>query len=577
MNETKEVKLIINWASIEWLCMAISLLQDNIDLEIFDSRETRHDKIDYIMLYPTTQAILKKIWLRRSIQAKTYFLSEIDFYSEWNPNPSNSLNIEWEVSNCCMIAYNDIYEALIELIEEYDKEIKREHEIIDYTSKVDYTLSTVLHKWEKILYKTKYMIIAWSAKDPSLVNHFIKSWNFWWKHNLNHWSAIINDEYLEKISNENTQDETIIETNKKICDHKKQMFYYLNWETLTINRFWEELFLQFSSKNNQIQATNPDQMLDITNSLLSTLWYKINSLITTNYYKNFWLTLSKLQQNNVFFIWHVANQYSFSQQTINQWIADIDNLAWKIIFSETFEKTKVLQTYQEERLISHKTDHHINTSLINWIYGISRLWILSSLYIRWSIMNSAFQKKIKSLYTWSPDQYPESSLRVEEYPSLMQLAPRNKETDANRADGYSFFRWPKAWYQAPAGHLVFKSNELKQNRKDLLQNNKFILLFFDWLDSDNEETIYEQMNLVETIHGDLLSVFRITTSYDISSHDSDTRVLWDPDWTLHNLYNAKKSCMYLIRPDWVIAYRSLGLYPDRLQNYLNNLIWTNTY
>ena len=176
---------------------------------------------------------------------------------------------------------------------------------------------------------------------------------------------------------------------------------------------------------------------------------------------------------------------------------------------------------------------------------------------RYALLNKKFQKSLRAQYVGTRDEYPESKICVEEYPSLKQMAPWNREIDVNRADGITFFRGPKAGFQAPHGYLVFESNQPKQNRRDLLSDSRHLLLIFDGINSKNGEKIDELRKELAEEFAEFMDCYRVTAEYDISSHDQDNKVFGDVDAKLHKKYRANKSCFYLIRPDGVVGFRSV--------------------
>ena len=84
------------------------------------------------------------------------------------------------------------------------------------------------------------------------------------------------------------------------------------------------------------------------------------------------------------------------------------------------------------------------------------------------------------------------------------------------------------------------------------------------------------MDLVTSIvrsHGDLMKVCLVATDdgTELAALAPQARIVRDPQQTLHRRYGAETECLYLIRPDGYVGYRSQPATLSRLRQYLDQL------
>jgi peroxiredoxin len=108
----------------------------------------------------------------------------------------------------------------------------------------------------------------------------------------------------------------------------------------------------------------------------------------------------------------------------------------------------------------------------------------------------------------------------------------------------------------------------------LLSPAQYLLLLFD----GEASTEGGYRNLAEIVRrvrqrcGDAVSSYVVVPmAQALESAHLEGPVVADPDKALHARYGAKAECLYLIRPDGYIAYRSQPADGDRLLAYLDTL------
>lgn len=71
--------------------------------------------------------------------------------------------------------------------------------------------------------------------------------------------------------------------------------------------------------------------------------------------------------------------------------------------------------------------------------------------------------------------------------------------------------------------------------------------------------------------GDCIETHLVVPHVMPSDLEGKGEVLLDPRGELHHRYGARYDCVYLIRPDGYIGFRSPPVDSEALQNYLNQI------
>ena len=116
---------------------------------------------------------------------------------------------------------------------------------------------------------------------------------------------------------------------------------------------------------------------------------------------------------------------------------------------------------------------------------------------------------------------------------------------------------PHAGDRAP--DVVFNSNSLQKRLFEILQGTSHKLLLFaeSYWDPNFEPIFKHKYNLIEQKYGDLIETVLITMRPELSfGTNGKVLLLHDDEGELHRRYGAHSHCLYLIRPDGYIGYRS---------------------
>ncbi len=159
----------------------------------------------------------------------------------------------------------------------------------------------------------------------------------------------------------------------------------------------------------------------------------------------------------------------------------------------------------------------------------------------------------------------------EHYPTLWQMAPRDKKYPITWIDGRHIFHGPKVGTQAPDGYVVVRSNEPKVSRKSLLDPTKLTILLFDGIGhGDTTSQTKSLADDLEAKYATKVQCFAITRYYDGQQYDAVSNILGDIDMTLEKKFGASGQCIYVIDPDGRIVWKSAGLMEEELEQWLDS-------
>jgi len=580
MTETvQETTVLISWASVSSLCMAIALAQEDIPFLVLDnSSQIQRKSKELVFLYPATQSLLKRVDVWDILEDYVEPVSAIHFFSKLSDTYIHSNKFKSETNTPVLVEKGRLISILLLVLEDYWYDPLAWSTIIDYKDKKHEVLCTVV-SWSsqnKTVYKSKYLVL-WENTDQNILNEFKNEKKeigkfFEWYTNF---PLSKLKQSQDKSTNDNSPKKPIEWPEKPTKPLKESLLDEGHLNVLIDNNtlfslfpLWNEIYAQLVTSEDIWENKAKIFMDKALTTVAEKFWRSNPELKAIQFKERTHYTSSSMQTNNIFLIWSAANSYPEYHQTVNQGCADADNLIRKIIYDQTLATKNITGSYNDERLYSHKLDHKITNKISRRLLRAWIFWFWSWLFNRRALISKSFQQDLKVRYSWTKDEYPESTWCVEEYPTLIQMAPRNNTTDITWKDWLQFYRWPKAGFQASSGYLVLESNQPKQNRKDLITNSKHLLLIFDGTKSNNTEQITKLKNELQEEYDDFMDVYRITTTYDIQKHDWDPYVLWDDKSSFHKKYRCSKSCMYLIRPDWVIGWRSCWLLEESLHEYM---------
>jgi 2-polyprenyl-6-methoxyphenol hydroxylase-like FAD-dependent oxidoreductase len=309
-------------------------------------------------------------------------------------------------------------------------------------------------------------------------------------------------------------------------------------------------------------------------------WFKINRRCVTSY-----------RQGRVFLAGDAAHIHSpVGGVGMNTGMQDAMNLSWKLhlaLNDLAADNERLLDTYHEERhtvgqAVLKGTDMATKAvTLRNPLAKNVRDRMMSFLSAQ-----EVVQQRILRAGSLTGISYRQSSLSAEAHRPL-ERALKAVDSGILRFTGHGevgerpgFKSWMEFTRGPVAGDRVVdgpcQTTNGKSTRLALqMASTKFQLLLFDGF--VNSEPGYLQFGAieknVEEHYKDLIDVHVIVPALAKTPKMPKFKsLLLDAERELHNVYGASSECLYLIRPDGYIAFRSQPASWDELSHYLVGLL-----
>jgi 2-polyprenyl-6-methoxyphenol hydroxylase-like FAD-dependent oxidoreductase len=275
-------------------------------------------------------------------------------------------------------------------------------------------------------------------------------------------------------------------------------------------------------------------------------------------------------------------------QGMNTGIQDSYNLAWKLaLVSRGVSSDIILDSYNSERLgialgVLKLTDFMMKVNTLKNPVAKRLRNALAPVLTAQEVI----QKRARSGIAELSLNYRDSPIVEEHVSSIVEsLAP--KQDMPSLSDHFAFKNGPEAGDRAPDGFIkpvITTKSEAGGEEEpirlhELLHGTKHVLLIFS-----GDETTHEEIDLfkataasIANLPDNLVETIVIVDSEESKKHCAqlDTidnfRVLCDWEMSSHHRYGAGASCMYLIRPDGYVGFRSQPIDIELLNAYFRKL------
>ncbi len=128
--------------------------------------------------------------------------------------------------------------------------------------------------------------------------------------------------------------------------------------------------------------------------------------------------------------------------------------------------------------------------------------------------------------------------------------------------------------RAPDGKVTTFSNRISTSLFELFRGTRHTALFFSGVNSNlvSCRNLVSISKAIQSNYGQYLKMYLVLAS-NIPSDDLDSgsSLLLDSDNAVHHKYRTRTECLYLVRPDGYIGFRSQPVNVEYLQSYLSRI------
>ncbi len=287
--------------------------------------------------------------------------------------------------------------------------------------------------------------------------------------------------------------------------------------------------------------------------------------------------VKNLRHGSVFLAGDAAHISSpASGQGMNTGIQDAHNLGFKLLYYLNGRGNKeLLDSYEEERKIFMKSRKKLSDTN-EMIFGI-RGHI--SQHIRYSLFSFLYNNEMIFASTLNESSqlsqnYRKSSI-VEEYAGLPihMLGGNHLSQDHLCSEAWLYFgNGPHAGDRMRQCYQIENAEGETNYLSDHMDKGSFNLLCFMAAENPGKGLIQEINSISKWNSETNKDPFKfhvvLLNKNSVSDFDKNICVLVDPISEAHNNYGAKGECIYLIRPDGYVGYRSLPPNLERLHEHL---------
>ncbi len=266
----------------------------------------------------------------------------------------------------------------------------------------------------------------------------------------------------------------------------------------------------------------------------------------------------KLRVGRVFLAGDAAHIHSpAGGQGMNTGIQDAFNLAWKLaLVTKGVGRSILLDSYHQERhpvakAVLRGSDLLFRTFLGNNPMVIKSVRIIAPLLLR----REWVQRRARNIVSELEINYRRSPI-VGEYQKRF-LKYKTKLAAGDRA---------------PDCLVTMLPNKINIRLFELFRGTKFALLVFSGINCSLEscQNLATIRNTIQNKYGRYITVY-LVVPFETPQVNFEGSTLLDYKKSLHHKYEASSSCLYLVRPDGYIGFKSQPINTEYLQEYLSKI------
>ncbi|GAB4212168.1 MAG: FAD-dependent monooxygenase [Sandaracinaceae bacterium] len=289
---------------------------------------------------------------------------------------------------------------------------------------------------------------------------------------------------------------------------------------------------------------------------------------------------ARYRDDRVFLAGDAACTYgAIGSQGLNAGVQDALNLGWKLALVHRGQaRGLLLDTYQEERYAAARAvllGSEAATRIANVKGNVAKSArnelgrFLGSL----EVMQNRVAKEVADLSV----RYERSSIVREDKTSLLnaRLGSASGGDTPTIGSVREFAAGPAAGQRAPDGRATVAGQSGTRRLHEVLDGRAHALLLFDGRSSteDGYARFEEIANAVGERFGAAVTPWVVTPlGTRPASLPAELPVLLDPEGELEKRYAATTECVYLVRPDLHVAYRSQPADLEKLLDYLGSIL-----
>jgi hypothetical protein len=261
-------------------------------------------------------------------------------------------------------------------------------------------------------------------------------------------------------------------------------------------------------------------------------------------------------------------------QGMNTGIQDAYNLAWKLaLVAKRLAPSVLVESYQDER-------HPVAESLIKMTDAMTRFGTLKShlgIELRNRVAGALAEMEVIQ-HRLAP-RIAELNINYRQSPIVAEHLGGGL---FQRLTQGAFAVGPRAGDRAPDAGPVIREDGTIAQLFDVLRGPEHVLLLFGGTQTNWGEAasawgrLGEAADAVRARYGSSIRVYRVPPAGTPPGGDAHQGILLDPDHALHDRYGARTECLYLIRPDGYVGFRSEPVEPEALFDYLGRVLVTGS-
>lgn len=266
------------------------------------------------------------------------------------------------------------------------------------------------------------------------------------------------------------------------------------------------------------------------------------------------------RQGRVFLAGDAAHIHSpAGGQGMNTGLQDAYNLAWKLaLVNAGHAPASLLESYELER-------HPVAESVMR----------TSDLMLKAATLRSPITQHLRNRLLPLLAQQDFIQHRMTEQLAELSISYRKSPIVAEHARGH-VAHGPKAGDRAPEAAPLRLADGTPTRLFELLRAPTHTLLLFTGTQSDSvsQQHLVALAESIARTHGNLITSYLVAAEGSaLASPAPGTTLLLDPTRALHHAYAAHSECLYLIRPDGYIGFRSFPADEASLRAYLKDIVY----